>query len=76
GEGTEVDREKAVYWYKKAAEQGDARAQHNLGLSYYNGEGVAEDRDLAKRWLTEAADRGEEKAVEALKDLFGTTDGL
>ncbi|MBP1573101.1 MAG: sel1 repeat family protein, partial [Oscillospiraceae bacterium] len=31
GEGTEMNYEKALYWWEKAAEQGDADAQFNLG---------------------------------------------
>ena len=30
GEGVEQDFKKAVYWYRKAAEQGDAEAQEIL----------------------------------------------
>jgi hypothetical protein len=33
----------AVSWYRKAAEQGHAKAQSNLGYSYANGKGVAKD---------------------------------
>ena len=35
---------------RKAAEQGDATAQFNLGVMYANGEGVAEDEREAVRW--------------------------
>ena len=34
------DYEQAFYWYKKAAEQGDADAQNNLGIMYERGYGV------------------------------------
>ena len=32
GEGVTQDKEKAVQWYQKAAEQGHADAQYNLGM--------------------------------------------
>jgi hypothetical protein len=32
-----------VKWYRKAADQGDAKAQCNLGVSYRYGYGVAKD---------------------------------
>jgi len=32
-----------VAWYRKAAEQGDADAQNNLGVMYRNGQGVPHD---------------------------------
>src|SRR6266581_3983356 len=33
---------KAVYWFRKAAEQGSAEAQSQLGFCYNNGWGVAQ----------------------------------
>ena len=30
-------------WYRKAAEQGDAGAQNNLGVMYFEGWGVPQD---------------------------------
>ena len=33
------------------AEQGDARAQHNLGLMYANGQGVPQDNVYAYMWV-------------------------
>ena len=35
GHGVDVNYKKAIKWYEKAAEQGDADAQYNLGLMYY-----------------------------------------
>jgi TPR repeat protein len=43
-------------WYRKAADQGHARAQCNLGLMYANGQGVAQDHATATTWLRKAAD--------------------
>ena len=34
------DYAEAVRWFRKAAEQGDADAQFNLGRMYYEGQGV------------------------------------
>ena len=45
-------------WYRKAAEQGDAKAQYNLGHAYYNGEGVEQDYVEAVRWYRLSADQG------------------
>ena len=39
----EEDVAEAVKWYRKAAEQGDKDAQHNLGVCYEYGEGVEQD---------------------------------
>ena len=40
GQGVEKDLEEAVKWYRKAADQGNAYAQYNVGVVYYKGEGV------------------------------------
>ena len=37
------DQAEAVKWYRKAAEQNDAKAQFNLGVCYDDGQGVAKD---------------------------------
>ncbi|MYE58441.1 MAG: sel1 repeat family protein, partial [Alphaproteobacteria bacterium] len=48
GEGVPQDYAEAARWYRRAAEQGIASAQFNLGLVLNNGEGVAQaDADEA-----------------------------
>ena len=51
-----------VRWYRKAAEQGHAHAQNNLGLMYYKGLGVAQDDAEAGRWFRKAAEQGHAEA--------------
>ncbi|MGI9403386.1 MAG: tetratricopeptide repeat protein [Hyphomicrobium sp.] len=46
----------------KAAEQGDAKAQFNLGLMYGEGRGVARDDAKARAWFQKAAEQGDVKA--------------
>jgi TPR repeat protein len=53
----------------KAAEQGHAAAQYNLGVFYYNGQGVAKDQTTAVQWITNAAEQGHADAQAALKQL-------
>jgi len=48
----------AVYWYRKAAEQGQKEAQYALGSCYYNGEGVTKDLEQAANWWRKAAEQG------------------
>ena len=45
-------------WYRKAAEQGNAEGQYNLGVCYYNGKGVTKDYAKAVEWYTKAAEQG------------------
>src|SRR5205823_2010478 len=59
GEGVAKDTAKAAQWYKKAAEQGDVSAQHNLAVLYATGEGVAKDAAKAAEWFRKAAEQGD-----------------
>jgi TPR repeat protein len=52
------DLAQAVYWYKKAAEQGDPNAQFELGWMYANEEGVAKDYKESLKWYRKAAEQG------------------
>ncbi len=56
----------AVYWYRKAAEQGDAAAQYNLGVHYDDGKGVTEDDAQAVYWYRKAAEQGDAAAQNLL----------
>ena len=47
-----------VQKYKKAAEQGNAEAQHKLGNCYYNGEETAKDYYEAFKWYKLSAEKG------------------
>ena len=47
---------------KALADQGDAEAQNNLGLRYYNGEGVTKDYAEAVKWYRKAAEQGHAEA--------------
>ena len=58
GWGVPEDDAEAVKWYRKAAEQGDADAQSNLGGMYANGWGVPEDDGEAVKWYRKAAEQG------------------
>ena len=45
------------------AEQGDARAQNNLGAMYDKGQGVPKDYVQAVKWWRLAADQGDARAT-------------
>ena len=62
GEGVPEDDRQAVFWYRKAAKQGDAVAQSNLGNMYDDGEGVPKDDVQAYVWINLAAAQGDEEA--------------
>ena len=48
----------AVEWYRKAADQGFAEAQFNLGKMYSAGLGVGRNKKEAENWYRKAADQG------------------
>lgn len=52
------DMAKAVAWYQKAAEQGDAAAQFELGRIYTLGFGLPKDESKAVKWFQKAAAQG------------------
>ena len=62
GKGIEQDVQKAVEWFRKAAEQGYADAQNRLGVRYDRGEGVEENSKIANEWFLKAAKQGHVKA--------------
>jgi len=58
----------AFYWLEKAARQGSAKAQFDLGDMYYSGISINKDIQLAYLWFNLAAAQGIEKAV-SLRDI-------
>jgi TPR repeat protein len=44
------DQAKAVFWWRKAAERGDSKAQYSLAWAYANGHGVTQDDVEACFW--------------------------
>ena len=58
GQGVRQDVAQAAQWFRKAAEQGVANAQNNLGVAYYKGHGVRQDLALAQEWFGKACDNG------------------
>jgi hypothetical protein len=67
----------AVECYRKAAEQGYAAAQNELGWMYQNGYGVTEDYGEAVKWYRKAAEQGNATAQYNLgimyKNGYGVT---
>jgi hypothetical protein len=54
---------------KKAAAQGDIRAQHQLGLAYSAGDSAERNLPLAVKWLDKAAQQGNAESWLALGDI-------
>jgi uncharacterized protein len=55
---------------RRAAEQGDAQSQYELGYRYYSGKGVAKDPEKAARWWRDAAEQGSVSAQRFLGLMY------
>jgi TPR repeat protein len=76
GTGVTKDKVKAIYWFRKAAEQGDACAQYNLGCFYANGNDVIQDEVEAVRWYRMAAEQGYAPAQSSLGVRYANGSGI
>ncbi len=61
------DYGKAIYWYRKSATRGHAKAQYHLGQMYSKGEGISKDTELAIYWWRKACDNGSSDACSNLE---------
>jgi hypothetical protein len=66
----------AAKWYRKAAEQGFAPAQANLGRLYYLGIGVARNLVEAASWRRKAAEQGYPEAQVWLGNNYRDGEGV
>nr|WP_268878048.1 tetratricopeptide repeat protein [Candidatus Borkfalkia ceftriaxoniphila] len=66
GDGVPRIAEKEAYWYKRAAESGNAEAQYLYALCLEAGELVPQDFVQAIKWYEKAAAQGNGEAKEAL----------
>ncbi len=66
GQGVPKNYALARKWYAKAALQGYASAQLNLGVTYYAGQGVPKNYVLAYMWWSLASARGDKLAAKKL----------
>ena len=51
------DYNEALKWYRKAADQGNAKAMNNIGLLYEKGNGVPQNYQTAKEWYKKALNK-------------------
>jgi TPR repeat protein len=65
-QGLAQDHAEAAKWFRRAAEQGNADAQNNLGAIYAEGQGVPRDMIGAYTWLSLAATAGNQSAAKNL----------
>jgi TPR repeat protein len=66
----------AIYGYRIAAEQGNARASYELATMYAKGEGVPQDYVTAAFWYREAAKQGSVPAQSSLGSAYADGQGV
>jgi len=76
GRGVSQDNAEAAKWFGKAAEQGNAKAQCNLGMMFFQGKGVSQDDDEAIKWLSMAAGNVEPFALNHLGKMHANGEGV
>ncbi|MDO9794827.1 tetratricopeptide repeat protein, partial [Glaesserella parasuis] len=69
GQGVRQNYHQALKWFQKAAEQGNAQAQFNLGAMYYKGHGVRQDKSKAKYYSGLACDNGDQTGCDNYRKL-------
>jgi TPR repeat protein len=60
--GISAEYDRALYWLKKIAEQGDVKAQFYLGVMYAAGRDIDIDYKKSAYWFEKAAEQGDELA--------------
>ena len=68
--GTDIDNERAAYWYSLAAKQGHSTAMVNLSIAYLNGNGVKKDLVKATELIKVAAEKGDALAQLNFGDMY------
>lgn len=76
GPGVPGDFPEAVRWHRKAAEQGFAPAQSQLGSHYADGLGVPQDDIEASRWHRKSVERSTSKAIVRPDDMSAKLSGV
>ena len=66
----------AIKWFLIAAEQGNAKAQNDLGFCYDKGEGVSQNYEEAARWYRKAAEQGQVYAQYNLALAYENGEGV
>ena len=76
GEGVEQDYSKALEWYNKAVNAGNASAMYSIGYMYDYGEGVEQDYSKALEWYNKAANAGNSAAMNNIGYMYEFSEGV
>lgn len=70
GRGCNVDYTQALYWYHKAADEGNMYSQYSIGLCYQKGLGVPQDDEQAINWFKMSSESGNPQAAYLLAECY------
>jgi uncharacterized protein len=74
--GVDQDSTKAFGWYLKAAQQGNATGEFNVGQRYAEGDGTLQSYTLAVYWYRKAAEQNYPAAMWNLGSMYHTGQGM
>ncbi len=66
----------ALSEWQRLAERGDADAQNNLGVMYFDGQGVVQDYKEAGKWYRKSAEQGDAGAKYNLGVMYTNGQGV
>ena len=69
GAGTDINIQKAIYWYEEASNNGNSEATYKLGVAYFRGDGVVTDVDKGIQYVELAAKKGYKMAIKTLPSM-------
>lgn len=67
-----LDYAKALEWFLKSADAGEAAAMYNIGTMYHDGRGVERNLKTAMAWYLKAHEKGHASAAYELGRLYRT----
>jgi uncharacterized protein len=76
GRGVPQSFAEAFSWTHKAAQQGEAEAQRDLGFMYSAGQGAVQDYTEAAKWFRKAANQDDAKAQYMLGNMHAIGRGV
>lgn len=68
--GYEQDYAQALYWYHKAADEGNMYSMNSLGICYLNGCGVPQSDELAANWFEKAYENDNPEGAYNLAECY------
>jgi len=70
GRGCEVDYTQALYWYHKAADEGNMYSKNSIGICYQEGRGVPQSDEQAVSWFRQASEAGNPQGAYNLAECY------